>query len=282
MALPQHIVKDVAGSITLDIQGTLPTAVTATLTTGTNAAIFTDKAGTISTADTTLSSAVTAGDRTIAVASATGVAYGVDLVIRTPTEHVRVKSVAATTATLWRPLLQDHASASVVQGTQVAVAVTAAQAATLFWDGRCGFTLDSVLHSYVAVECTKYPLLRIATIQDCYDHLSDRLDQVVSGETDTESVMDVAHEMVLTRIGAKARVRVFPGGPEFIEATALALAVRMYRQREAKAELYERYRIELNEAIDRIVAIVPRDDDQDGIPEGHERINMRSSRIHRA
>jgi len=282
MALPQHLIKDVEGTLTLDVTSTLPTAVTATLVRGDGSAVFTDKAGVVSTIDTVTNAAVSVGDRTVTLNSVTGVSGGSLIYLASPREPVRVKTLSGLVATCWTPCRHAHTNGVTAQGSQLSVVATAAQTATRFWDGRCAWTLDSVLTEYSAVECTDYPLLRHANVDDVRRHLASRPDQLFSAEDDVEDLMDAAHDLVLERIGARARARVYPAGQEFRYATCMALAVRIYGVRQATGDMYERYRTRLQEAIERITAIIPRDADQDGVIEAGEKVSMRGGRITRA
>ena len=282
MALPQHIVKGVESTLTLDITGTLPTAATATLTKGDGGIVFSDQACVVSTIDTVTNAAVEVGDRTVTLNSVTGVSGGSEFYLRDPTEKVRVKTVAALVATLWAPVRHAHINGVTAEGSTITLTVSAANAATRFWDGRVGWTLDSTLTEFTAVECTDYPLLRHATVVDVGRHINSRPDQFFSAEDDVEDLLDAAHELVLERIGARARARVFPAGQEFRYATCMALAVRIYGARQSTGEMYDRYRVRLQEAIERIVEIIPRDTDQDTVIEASEKISMRGGKITRA
>ena len=283
MTLPQHIVYDIGGTLSLSVSS-LPSAATVTVETDGGAAIVTDEDATVSSVSTTLSSAAAAGATTIALTSATGVAEGLVLRLAGPAENVRVKSVSGSTATLWRPLLHAHASGAAATGTLVTYAVSAEDADTLFFDGRAIWTLDSTSKQLTACECTKYPLSRDAACDAAvlFDELP-QLNNILDSTVDTERLLDDAHAEVLERIGGKHRVRVYTGSDCFRRATVFAAARRIYRSRagDSADQLYQRYSDALTTAVDELQGYAPRDTDQDGVIEERERISMKSGRIYR-
>jgi hypothetical protein len=283
VTLPQHIVYGTGGTLSLSVPA-LPTAATVTIETDTGAAVVTDESATVSSVATTLSAAAEAGATAVSLTSATGVSAG--LVFRlSDAENARVKSVSGTTATLWRPLLGDHAGGADATGTLITYAVSAEDAGTLFFDGRAIWTLDSASKQVTACECTKYLLSRDAACDTAalFDELP-ALNDIIDGRTDPEKLLDEAHSEVLERIGGKHRVRVYTGSDCFKRATTFAACVRIFRPRagESARELYERYSEELTRAIEELQGYAPRDTDQDGVVEERERVSMKSGRIYRA
>jgi hypothetical protein len=284
MSFPQHILYEVGATISVDVTSASGTPANAqvVITDADGGTWLASAAATVSTIDTTTTAAISKGDRTVALTAATGVSSGQEFWLRDPDEKVRCKSLATKTATLYRPTLYAHASGITVDSTLLTYAVSAANATPLGWDMRAAWSLEGTLTLYTAVECTKYPLDRMATEQDCADECPD-FAQVISGNDDTSALLDSAHERVLSRIGGRARVRVYPGSEAFILATALAVMVRLYRPRPGAAaqQLYDRYRQELQEVIDEMQNWAPRDTDQDGIIEEAEQISTRTGRIYR-
>lgn len=276
MSIPQHIIKDDGGTVSINLTSQPTTArVWVEMDDGTD--VVTNAAGTISTIDTTLSSAATAGDRTVSVASATGISSGSTILLAAPKERVTCKSISGTTVTLWQPLQQDHASGTAAQGARVTYAVSASDADTLFWDGRVKWEIDGVVE-FTAVECTLYPLHRRASLTDLAD-LDPMIVDILEAEADPEKLLDAAHGDVLSRIGSRGRVRVYPAGPEFNRAVALQCMSNYYgaQSSDSADRLYERYRDRATVELDRIMANIPRDEDQDGkANEPEERMNFRS------
>lgn len=279
--IPQHILYGAGGTVSVNASAR-PTAATVTIKTGEGSAVVEDEAATVSTINTTLSAAAVKGAAVLALASATGVSCGSDILLASPPETVRVKSISGTDATLWRPVINDHASGVAATGTMITYTVSAGDAATLFFDGRCEWTLDSVLTHVTSCECTKYPLVRevAATEVSLYDE-APSFHLMLSEGDDTLALLDNSHAEVLQRIGGKARIRVYTGSELFRQATVFAVMRRLYRSRpgDSAREMYERYTAEMNEAIERLQGYAPRDGDQDGRIEENERISMRSARI---
>lgn len=282
MSLPQHIIYEVGGTVSIDVEDR-PTTAYVTIKNGDGSTIVDNVAASISTITTTLSSAVTVGSRTITVSNATGISDGKEFWLRNPSEKVRCKNINGTSVTLWRPVLSSHDNASNVQGTLITYAVSASNASTLFWDGRVSWVLDNSLYAYTAVECTRYPLVRIATEQDLYDEFPD-LDQMLSESDDVDALLNIAHEEVMSRIGGRTRVRTRPGSTEFKKATVFSFASALFRRRpgESADQLYKRYREELNNEITRIMETVPVDADQDGSIDQDDKRSSRTVQLFRA
>jgi len=283
MTLPQHVTFEVGGTIYLD-QLTRPAAATVEVVTGSGAIIVAaDTEATISSIDTVLAAAASRGATALNVSNTTGIANGSLLHLQDDPEAVLVASVGEGGAvTLRRPLLKDHASAGVVEGTRVSYALNATQAAQLWWDGHAKWTCDGVV-DFTAVECTKFPLRRKATAQDLYDRLP-KLYELLDPEVDIERLLNLGHDEVLERIGIAGRAKTFTGSSEFITATVLAAAMIHYQSQptpEGK-EMFERYREELVSKIEQLVAVVPRDANQSGTVEKSDMLSMRTVELRRA
>jgi len=276
VSLPQHITQNVGGTVSIDLL-TRPTTVTLDIYTGEGAAIVSSASGTVSTINTTLSSAAARGATSIAVAAATGIAAGKVFWIQDDPESVLAYKLATLAVSLRRPLLKDHVSGATVQGTQVTYSVASTAAATLFFDGRVKWTIDGVTE-WTALECTKYPLKRHCSIQDVIDR-QPMLYEILTPGVDTERLLDLAHDEVLERIGVLGRrIRVFPASSEFVSATAMA-ALMLHYQPQATDEgtrLYERYESLTQREVERVVEITPRDENQDGVVQAAEKVSMRS------
>lgn len=283
MSLPQHLTFGEGGTVSINLLEQ-PTAANVSIVQGDGTTVVSGLAATVSTINTTLTNAATRGEFAINVDGTTGIAVGSVMHITDDPEEVLVSKVVAPEVTLRRPLLRDHLSASAVQGTQVSAVVNAQLSNALWWDGHCEWLVDGVKY-FTAVECTKYPIDRLATVQDIEDiepsfyHLADE-------ELDVDRLLDLALTHVLKRIAAKSpdmRVKVFPGSTEFRHVTALAaLKLFFMRQRgEDAATLYERYTTVLRGEIDSLVGVIPRDADQDGVIEPSDKISMRSVRLWR-
>jgi hypothetical protein len=163
--------------------------------------------------------------------------------------------------------------------------VTASDAGTLFWDGRAEWNIAGSVYDYTTVECTKYPINRLATSQDVFDE-DPKFYQILDSEADVERLLDNAHDDVLASIAEKApdlRARVFTGSIEFTRATVFAFLRNWYR-RQASDEalrLFDRYQTAFDGELARICTIVARDANQDGVVEGEERMSFRTVTLRR-
>ena len=270
MSLPQHITYGEGGTVYIDLQ-TRPTSVTVTIEKSDGSDIVIGKTATINSVNTTLSGAASQGAATVSVVSASNIANGQVLYMSDDPEHVLVQSVNGTTVTLRRPLMKNHISGAAFQGTRASYTVSSSDAGSLMWDGRIKWTVDNVIE-WSEIECTKYPLRRRATIQDAYDR-QPKLYEILDSEVDTERLLDLGHEEVLSRIGAKHRARVYPGSMSFISATVLAALMLYYEHQptEQGTVLYERYTQLLQEELERVTEIIAPDSDQDGKIEATDR-----------
>jgi len=278
MSLPQHITRGFGGAVSLDLP-TRPSTVTLTAETDGGAALVSGQAATVSSVATTLSAAASRGDTSITVADGTGISAGQSLWLQDDPEAVLVRKVSGTTVSLRRPVLHDHDSGATVEGTRCSYTISASDADTLFFDGRVFWTVDG--ERYVtSLECTEYPLRRLADAQVLFD-IDPQLAGITDTEDDIERGLDAAHAYILTAIGARGRARVFTGEECFRQATGLAWFMVHYRARrgEDARELYERFRNELDAELGRITTTTPRDADQDGVVEPGDAYSFRSVRL---
>jgi hypothetical protein len=97
-------------------------------------------------------------------------------------------------------------------------------------------------------------------------------------------MLDLAHEDMLTRIGSRARVRVFTGEQAFIRGTVFLANMNHYRRQggDEAERLYERYKMEADAEIARAVAVTARDLDQDAAIEAEEQMSYRSINLYRS
>jgi len=265
MSAPQWIGYEKGGTIHVDV---------AALPTGTpTVSVYNDAGGTIvdaanataSTIDTTLSAAAAKGARTISVTSATGIANRSRILLKDVLEEVLVKSVSGTTVTLRRPLVEDHANGSDVEGGRITYAVSADDADDLFWRGSAVWTVDSVEYR-TGVECTKYPLRRQATMVDVWA-AHTRADQYIPAEVDPEEALDQAHEDVLTDIAARDAARVFTAsGEQFRRAVAFTFWRNIYMDQASDRAivLFDRFSQAADNEVGKICSITARDANQDG------------------
>lgn len=286
MSLPQHIQYQTATVVELDVQEMPSSTATVSGYAAGGGALFEDQNATQDTISTTLSSGASKGDATISVGSATGISSGREFWVRTPDEKVRCKTISGTTVTLWNPLLTDHASGVSVEGTRLQYTVTAAQAEPLTWDGRLEWTVDSANVYQQLMVCTKYnPFHQLTTEQDLFD-VEPLLGNIIPAALDTQKLISNAIGEVLSRVAAKTmgRAHGYTGGAQLVRATAKAALMLVYSSKpgDENNRLYERYMEQLEGEIDRFMAFVPSDQDQDGVIEAHEQTSSQSVRMLRS
>lgn len=286
MSLPQQLVYGAGGTVSIDVPR-LPQNAQVTVLQSDGTVVIGPVAATLSAINTLLNTTCYAGDLAINVANTTGIAANSTFWLQDDPEEVLARKVGTGgTVTLRRPLLYDHVVNAVVEGTRLSYEVPAANASTLFWDGRAEWNIDGAgVTDYTAVECGKYPLRRLATAQDMAD-IEPQLYNLIDSEASLERLLDLAFERVLSRVATMApdmRTRVFTGSSEFRHCTALMAWTLFYmRQRGPEAQgLYERFGKELDGELARICQVVPRDADQDGTVEIDEKASVRTVRLRR-
>jgi hypothetical protein len=279
MALPQHITLDEGGTVSINLIAQ-PTTITVEVEMGDGTDVSSGS-GVASTIDTTLTAAVGKGATVLPLTSVTGVSNGATLWIQDVPENVRVKSVNALAVSIFGKVINDHANASPVQGCTCSYAISASEASSVWWDGRVKWTIDGIVH-FTAVECTKYPLTRHAGLSDLRAE-NPKIHDMLDAEEDVEETLDLAHESVLSKIGARARARVFPGSTEFTRAVVLTWWEAFWRRLEGDSaqNMLNRYERESAEEIARVAATAPRDENQDGVVSAEERFSMATVPISR-
>lgn len=286
-AAPQHIPYGVGCVVEMYVP-VRPTASTGTQTvtcyTGSGTAIFTAGAASLESINTTISAAA-AGATSVVVASASGIATG-KIVRLSGREDALVKSVSSTTVNLRSPLIESHAASATCQSHRVYYTVTAAQAATLFWDGRLEWTIDAAIAASKAIYnqaccCSKYPFsTTMATWADLADE-EPQIAAVLDAEVDVSRLLVKAAEDVRKRLDAitQGRAATYVGPVNFTDAVVFAALMRHYRSQRDDV-LYERYQATLKEELELLLAgAVYRDANQDGAVDENEQRGLRSVQV---
>ncbi len=284
MPLPQHLRYQQGGNIAIDTTQ-LPTGASVKIVSSSGAALMTDQTATISTINVALASAPSAGDTAFSVDANTGLSVGQKCWIQDVPEEILVKKVAGTNITTWRPLLYDHINTARVEGGRVTFAVDSdshAVANTLFWDGHAEWNIDSQSY-FTAIECTRYPMQRIATSNDLAD-IEPKIYDILDDEVSVNRLLDLGHDkvlMLLAKASPDTRVRVFVGSTGFKTATCFAALWYHYMsgRSEDSQEIADRYEKALASELEGIVQVIPRDTDQDKTVEADERISTRTVRL---
>lgn len=284
MGLPRHILHNKATTVSITLPSRPATSYTVSLYNDHGTAIFEDQNATLTSVDTTLSAAPSAGDTSVSVASASGISAGDTVLVGTLEEPAVVRSISGTTLTLRRELVNDHGSGEALVSSRLTYQVSAANAATRFWDGRLVWTVDTNTVYYQDAIVTSYPFYRAASIDGLWDE-DPALADVVDDAMDLERLLDDALGDVIRRVNASTRGRAwsYTGPQQFEDATYFAAMMRVYRSRagDTNREMFERYQKELEQELSRLLGAAPRDEDQDGVIEDHEQVNYRSRELRR-
>jgi hypothetical protein len=276
----QHITKDAGGTVYLDASERLTTP-TVTVKTGNGDALVTGATATLEAISTTLSSAATKGDTTIAVTLATGITFGARIWIG-GIEDVIVRYVSGTTLSLARPLAYSHASGSAVQSYHVSYAVSPSIANTFFLHGWCEWSSGGVLYANTPLMCTSSPIFSLTTLQNILDEDSE-LHRKLSPYDDPVRMLDQAWKDTLQKIGTKAQTGLFKASGDVLNnAVKFAFFRNMYRPRfgEGEQELYREYKSLFVDEIAEIVPQLAMDIDEDGqTNEDGERASFRTIRL---
>lgn len=221
---------------------------------------------TVDAVSTTLSAAAAMGARTLTVASATGIVVGRRYRILPGApygETVKVRAISGTTLTLSAPTCNPYASGSAFVGTYVAVAVTAAEASSLFFDGCATWTwaaMGTTPPVQTPVECVRFPIVRTATLASVRA-IYPLVHQLLPAEADAEEMLDSALDAVL--LAVKFRPNTVRGSSAFERATCLRFLLDAFDAVGNSAEFLDRWQgklFEAQETLDRFGV----DENQDG------------------
>lgn len=280
MSLVQHITIDIGGIASIEPL-TRPACATATVYSSDGVIVCANSNANISTINTVLTAAAAKRAKIVTVNSNTGFSQGEKFCISSPTEWAKCKLVNGNAIHIYSPLREDHANASTVYSTKTSATIPAANASTLFFDGRVRWEIDNGASiQWSGLECTRYPLNRVCTEQDLYE-VNPGFYALLSAEEDIDTALDAAHEHVLGMLSARGRARVYPASTEFTRAVALAFARNHYRHQASDSAkvLFDRYSAELSDEMSKMENALGADEDQDGdITEGEQR-SSRSFRM---
>ena len=223
----QAVRKGYGGTIEAHFLGGRPTSATVSVYTG---ASLTPKvsAGTavLETVSTTLSAGVSAGATALPLTSGTGVVVGRRYLVGTTngsevTEAVTVKRVSGGTATIWAPLMHDHASGAAFAGTRASYAMSAGECDVLWTDGYADWTPNSGEIVNEVVECWLRPIpLRLIDEVDLRRVFADPQDVLPAG-LDIPMALLEARDEFLRRLGAKNRAHAALGADHYRRPCAL-------------------------------------------------------------
>lgn len=281
----QHIIFNFGGTLSIDLPELSteePVNYDVEVIRGNGSTLIAKKAATISTIDTNLAAVVSADALTITVDATTGFGPDAPFYIGDDSNDTRERCiqkgpVVGSTITLWRPLFHAHIDNAVVKGVRLTASVSAAEAVGQFWDGRVTWYVDDVPTYHQLVTSTKYPMARLATLQNLYDEipkLKDHLDK----ETDAERLLERGMNEIIDRLSQplEGRVWSFTAADQFIELNSMAAAYLHYRSIrdfESKSE----YDSDITAKLRQKMSLIPRDADGDGAISKNERRSYSSA-----
>jgi len=284
MPLPTCLQFNVGGTIRYDAALTRPTAARVRILNGSGAEVLPSTAATRSTIDAQLAAAVTAGDWTITSNTNVGFDAGETFYIQDDPEQFLVRSASGNTVNLRRPAMKSHINGATVEGTSITYAVNSTTAGTLWWDGHAEWNIDGSVFDKTGVCCTKYPMWSVYPPDQ---ELLDVIPLLARGkpdEVDLPRLRRLGTDRAMSHIASLApdlRAETFAGSDSFRHASCLfAGQIYFMSQRgEENRELYDRYKREAEEEINRMVLVSPRDANLDGSVDEDERISPTSIRI---
>jgi len=273
----QVLQKDVGGTIETQFLDRQPSSCTVTLYTDAGTKKVDAASATVDSVATTLSSAAAAKATTIALASATGVVVnrryrlGAATASTEPHEVVTVKSLSASTATLWAPLLVAHAAGSAVQGTRVSYAVASTAADSTWIGGWADFTPNSGDVVSEGVDCYLRKIPEFACDESDLRQIWPKADKALDAELDLPAAIKQARDMFLLDLGGKTRSHCFIGADVFRRAVAVKFwLLRRFSFGDAWTAQMDKLEAEYERLVKDLQQQTPADVDQDGTTSGRD------------
>ncbi len=284
----QTLVKGIGGTVETQFLDRQPASCMVSVYSSTGALKVSSAAAVVDTVNTTLSGAAAARARTVDVTSATSIVVGRRYRLGGPNgteadEVVTVKSLTASTCTLWAPLGVAHVSGATFRGTRVSYAVTSTQADAVWTNGWATFTPPAGDTLTEAVECylTKIPdfLCDESDLRLVFPKLGLNLD----AETDMVAALREARDETLLDLGGKNRAHAFLGFAELRRQCALKFwLLRRYSFGDEWSAQMDKLEAEYDKRKTEIIANLPIDADQDGITSGGNDVGFTVGRLERA
>lgn len=268
----QVVTRGTGGTIETQFLDRQPASCTVTLYTGNGGAKVTAATCTVDPLATTLSGAAAVGDTTLELASAASCYVGRRYLVgsgpgtASVAETVTVRSLSASTAALWAPLLSPHAIGTTVKGTRVSYAVPAAAADSTWTGGFADFNPhDGSDIQTETVEC----YLRKIPEQGCDEtDLRDiwpQAGKVLDVELDLPAAIKKARDRFLYDLGGKNRANVFIGTDIFRQCVAMKFwLLRRFSFGDEWTKQMDALQAEYDLLVRDIQTQNPADNDQDG------------------
>lgn len=274
----QTVVRNLGGTIETQFLDRQVTSCAVTLYTSSGGIKVTAAACAIDALNTTLSSAAAVGDTQLSLASATSCFVGRRYLVGTGAgtasvaETVTVKSLSASTAVLWAPVLSAHALGATVKGVRASYAVPASAADVPWVNGFADF--DPKDGSDIQTEHVECYLRKIP------EHGCDESDlrlvwpkagKAIDAELDLPAAIKQARDRFLYDLGGKNRAHAFIGTDIFRDCVAMKFwLLRKLSFGDDWAPRLKELQDEYDHLIQDIQTQNPADNDQDGTTAGRD------------
>lgn len=284
----QTLIKSVGGTIETYFEAARPASVTVTLYTDTGSKKVDGVAGSVDSVSTTVSSAVSANSTTVALSSASGVVSGRRYILGTtgstaPQEVVTVKSLSASTATLFAPTAYAHNSGDAFRCGRVTYTVSSTSADAVWYGGWADFAPDSGDTQTETVDCA---------LRKIPDNLLDKADllqvfpkgqKMLDAELDLPKALREARDQFLVEVGGKVRVHQMYGAQEFKRGAALTFwLLRRYSFGDEWQPIFEQMSKDREREMTKLQAQIPVDTDNDSTTDGPFDHNFVAGLLNRA
>jgi hypothetical protein len=287
----QVIAKSAGGTIETYFLDRQVTSCTVTVYTGQGGTKGTIGAAcTVDPLNTTLSGAAIIGDKLIELASAASCFVGRRYLVGSGpgttsiAETVTVRSLAASTATLWAPLLSDHAIGTAVKGTRVWYTVSSAAADATWTGGYADFNPnDGSDVQTESVECYLRSIPKAGCDESDLRLVWPSAGKALDAELDLPAAIKQARDRFLYDLGGEARANNFIGTDVFRDCVAMKFwLLRRFSFGPEWATQMDTLQSQYDILIRHIKTQNPADNDQDGTTTGRDDGGFTSGTLERA
>lgn len=274
----QVVTKAIGGVIETYFLDRQVASCTVTLYTGQGGAKLTAQACTVDPLTTTLAAPAAVGDTSIPLANAVSCFVGRRYLVGSGSgttsiaETVTVRSLSASTAVLWAPLLNAHAMGTAVKGTRVWYTVSAAACDTTWIGGYADFTPnDGSDNQTESVECYLRPIPKQGCDESDLRLVWPSADKALDTELDLPAAIRQARDRFLYDLGGKNRANVFVGTDIFRDCVAMKFWLL---RKMAFGDAWTGQMKDLQDQYDLLIRDIqtqnPADNDQDGTTTGQD------------
>jgi hypothetical protein len=266
----QCLKKGYGGELETYFYGGRPASATLNLFDAAGAQKVTAGSVTLDLVSTTCNGAVAAKAATITLTAVTNIVAGRRYQLGSvgaaePWEVVEVKSVSGMVATLYAPTRFAHATLATFAGIRGTYAVSASQAAAVWFDGVADWVPASGEIISETVDCMQRPIPTLLIGLDYLRQEFPKEAKLLDAELNLQMAVREARDQLLLHLGGKARAHTMRGTDHLRYPCALQFwLTRMLGWGDEWLERRKVLKDELDELIERLQGQVPVDADQDG------------------